>query len=74
MGLVSDGCQDSGSDRMSYWRPFLKVGSCIMGFPTSRVYCQCAKIYSDHWEAYAAVLPTFTTSACGERKRIDELH
>ena len=34
MGLVSDGCQDSGSDRMSYWRPFLKVGSCIMGFPT----------------------------------------
>ena len=38
------------------------------------VYRQCAKIYSDHWEAYAAVLPTFTTSACGERKRIDELH
>ena len=34
MGLVSDGCQDSGSSRMSYWRPFLKVGSCIMGFPT----------------------------------------
>jgi insertion element IS1 protein InsB len=22
------------------------------------VYRQCAKIYSDHWEAYAAVLPT----------------
>jgi len=38
------------------------------------VYRQCAKIYTDHWEAYAAVLPTFTASACGERKRIDELH
>ncbi len=22
------------------------------------VYRQCAKIYTDHWEAYAAVLPT----------------
>lgn len=34
MGLVSDGCQDSGSDRMSYWGPLLEVGSSIMGFPT----------------------------------------
>ena len=25
---------DSGSDWMSYWRPFLEVGSSIMGFPT----------------------------------------
>ncbi|GEM_PF-2768163 len=56
MGLVSNGYQDSGSDRMSYWRPLLEVGSCIMGFTTSRVYRQCAKIYTDHWEAYAVVL------------------
>jgi insertion element IS1 protein InsB len=58
MGLVSDGCQDSGSDRMSDWGPLLEVGSSIMGFPTSRVYRQCVKIYTDHWEAYAAVLPS----------------
>jgi hypothetical protein len=36
---------DSGSDWMSYWRPFLEVGSSIMGFPTECLSPMCQDLY-----------------------------
>lgn len=37
-----------------------------------RVYRQCAKIYTDHWDAYRAVLPSTRHESVGQRTH--ELH
>ncbi len=36
------------------------------------VYRQCAKVYTDFWEAYVTVIPS-KRHGCGQRQRLDQL-
>lgn len=61
MGLARDQCRDSRNYWLSYWRLLSGIGSGAL-----TVYRQCAKVYTDFWEAYDTIIPSKRHKAVGK--------